>query len=133
MKRFICAVLCLCILLTGIIGITAAFADVPVIITTSTIGVNTQANGLTVRANVPGAPAKSGYYSFAIIKLTIKFKHGYGQPNVGQEYTKTNTKSQNGGWGQGTGNVLVSVKRISDRDPVMSAKADRTFQYYGIR
>ena len=133
MKKIICAVLCLSMILTGIIGITAASADVPVIITNSTIGVNTQASGLTVRANVPGAPAKAGYYSCAIIKLTIRFKHGHGQPKEGQDYTRTNTKSKNGGWGQGTGNVLVSVKRDSDRDPVMSAKADRTFQYYGIR
>ncbi len=133
MKKIICAVLCLSILLTGIIGITSALADVPVIITNSTIGVTPQISGLTVRANVPGAPAKAGYYSCAIIKLTVNIRRGAGQPNAGQVYTRTNTKSKNGDWGQGTGYVAVSVTRNNIKDTVLNAKADRTFQYYGIR
>ena len=132
MKKFICAVLCLSILLTGIIMINSAFADVPVIITNSTIGVTPQINGLTVRANVAGAPAKAGYYSCAIIKLSVNIRHGAGQL-TGQVYTRTNTKSKNGNWGQGTGYVTVSVTRNNVKDTVLNAKADRTFQYYGIR
>ena len=128
MKRMICAILCLSILLTGMIGITAASADVPVIITHSTISVNAKPNGMYATAKVPGAPAKAGYYSCAIIKLTVKFR-----PQKGQDYFSSNTKSQNGGWGEGTGLVTVSVNRKKHDDRIISAKADRTFQYYGIR
>ena len=130
MKRMICAILCLSILLTGMIGITAASADVPVIITHSTISVNPMTNGKLVYANVSGAPAKAGYYSCAIIKLTVKFKR-YTDPK--KVYPKTDTKSKNGEWGKGTGTVPVSVYRDDPRDSIVSAKADRTFQYYGIR
>ena len=128
MKKIICSILCLSILLTGMIGITAASADVPVIITKSTITVTAKPDGMYATAKVPGAPKKSGYYSCAIIKLTVKFR-----PQKGPDYSSSNTKSQNGGWGEGTGFVTVSVKRRNPNDRIISAKADRTFQYYGIR
>lgn len=128
MKKIICAILCLSILLTGMIGITAASADVPVIITKSTIAVSTQDSGMKVIANVPGAPAKSGYYSCAIIKLTVQLRN-----SQNKTYARSATKSKNGGWGEGTGYVTLSVTRNEIRDRVVSAKAERTFQYYGIR
>ncbi len=129
MKKIICAILCLSILLTGMIGITAASADVPVITETKTGKIPVLvSNPLTISMTTKGAPAKSGYYSSTLFSLSATYKR-----SSGSQYTVNKSKSASGGWGQGTASVTVTLSANSNSDKYVKGTYTRTYQYYGIR
>lgn len=132
MKKIICLVLCLSVL--SVIAITTAFADVPVIIQNPSAKISfSGTRNLKVTATLPGAPAKSGYYSSAWVRLTVTYKYGSGV-NKGKNYTRSASDSANGEWGKKTRNLSCSVtaaNMLNDYFVTLSSSAQ--YQYYGIK
>ena len=133
MKKTICLILCLSFIFTLVLGISTASAGNPVDIITQTYTITPTTNGNKITAYAKGAPAKSGYYSSVTVYLSVTYVRGEGLSNAGTKYTKTNQKSANGGWGQGTSGVSTSVTSNNSADYVYSITAKRTLTYYGIR
>ncbi len=130
MKKMICLALCLSVLC--VIALTTAYAANPAIVINVTPG--SYVSGKTVTAYVNGAPARSGYYSSAYVRLTATFRYGSGTPMVGKTYTKSASDSANGGWGQGTRQVRCSVTGSNTKnDTYVSRSTSGQYQYYGIR
>ena len=79
MKKIICAILCLSIVLTGMIGITAASAE--------TIPVKIWRSGSYAEAmTLGGASGMPGYYTYLSIYLCATFKRGAGMSDAGSRY-----------------------------------------------
>lgn len=126
MKKLICAVLCLMILSLSV----AAVAE-PVI--TKEADWYWNRNKLRVTVIAYGAPAKSGYYSSASISLTVTYKRGPSMSNAGSTYTQSSYVSANGGWGQGTKDIMTHVDGKNSGDIYVSKSVYAKYQYYGIR
>ena len=133
MKKFICAVLCLSVLITGLMVFTTASASNPVLVNSYSVKISPVRNYLKLTATASGAPAKAGYYSSLLVNVSATYKRGAGLSNAGSKYTNSKYKSASGGWGKGTSSVSVSVNADNNADVFVSGSASATYQYYGIR
>ena len=84
MKKTICAILCLSIVLTGIIGITAASAE------NLRFQVFPGTTSVTCRTQEAGRP-RAGFYARVLVNAHGNFERGTGLSNEGQQYTEGKT------------------------------------------
>ena len=84
MKRFICAVLCLSMILTFIAGIASASSTSHVRATSSY-----EIDGFKVTGYAYDIGARAGYFAHVRIHLKVNYVRGEGLSNAGYKYTKS--------------------------------------------
>ncbi len=126
MKKIICAVLCLSIVLTGIIGITAASADTSTSYYTATV----KGNGIYRYAEKSATPVKSGYRSVRVtLNLSVTFERGAGMSDAGTWYYRSASDSASASSGQAARSLFASVSGRNPADFYVSGSASGTVAY----
>ena len=114
MKKMICMALCLSILLTALVGISAASAG--------SVQPNVSRTGVTVKASVT-AEAKAGKYAWAEVSLKITFVRGCGLSNEGQRYPRSDSSNSSSNDPGESKTVTARVKCDNPRDEIGSQSA----------
>ena len=124
MKKIICAILCLSIVLTGIIGITAASADTYTTSYTATI----YRNGIYCWASKGTTSVRSGYKRVSVnLNMSVTFERGSGLSNAGTWYSVSATPdSASGNTNTPARNLFVSLNGKNPADIYKSGSAGGT-------
>lgn len=126
MKKIICAVLCLSIVLTGIIGITAASADT----VTSSYTATVKGNGTYRYAEKGAVQCKAGYRSVRVtLNLNVTFERGAGLSNAGTWYSVSGSDSASASSGQAARSLFASVSARNGADFYISGSAGGTIAF----
>ena len=127
MKKIICAILCLSIVLTGIIGITAASADTYTTSYTATI----HRNGIYCWASKGTTSVKSGYKRVSVnLKMSVTFERGAGMSDAGVWYSVSATPdSASGNTNTPARSLFVSLNGRNPADLYKSGSANGTIVY----
>ena len=91
MKRFICAVLCLSVLFSLILGVVTAFAASP---TFYPARASYKISGCKLTGYGYDAESKKGYYAHLKVYVAGHYRRGAGMTNAGQVYHKFNDKEE---------------------------------------
>ena len=126
MKKIICAILCLSIVLTGIIGITAASAETK----TESYSVKVQGNGTYRYAEKGTTSIRSGYRSvYVTLNLNVTFERGPGMSDEGTWYSASGSDSASASGNRVARSLFASASARNANDFYKRGSAGGTIAY----